>query len=387
MASPYSNRPSRAFWKSAVDGGREDIRNLHARRFEIGPKTRVATAGSCFAQHIGAGLRRRNLTVLDLEPSTRSASDKVAKAYGYRLYSARYGNIYTARQLLQLVQEALGLRQPGEVVWQKGDRFVDALRPSVEPEGLDSPEEVLLHRAYHLKQVRAMLEAADVFVFTFGLTEAWVHKATGTVFPTAPETIAGTFDPEVYAFKNFTYEEVLADFTEVRELLRAINPDMRFLLTVSPVPLAATATDEHVAVATTYSKSLLRMVAATLRERFQDVDYFPSYEIITSPLFGEDFFEEDRRSVAEHGVALVMSAFFKEAAPARPTAARGAAAAAADDLHEGEVQGQSDEAREMRRVRRRARRQGGQGDQGAPGGQEKSAETVCEDALLEAFAK
>ena len=36
------------------------------------------------------------------------------------------------------------------------------------------------------------------------------------------------------------------------------TPKLRILLTVSPVPLTATAGDDHVLLATTYSKSVLR---------------------------------------------------------------------------------------------------------------------------------
>jgi hypothetical protein len=94
-----------------------------------------------------------------------------------------------------------------------------------------------------------------------------------------------------------------------------INPEMKFLLTVSPVPLAATATKEHVLTATTYSKSILRAVAGELAARFEDVDYFPSYELISSPFSREFLYEEDLREVRADALDAVMRSFLRAHAP------------------------------------------------------------------------
>ncbi len=274
--SPYRRRPPRSFWKNGVAAELPTNTGLYHKRFAIGRTDRVATAGSCFAQHIARNLRARDFTVLDVEPAPRLLPAEDAARFGYGLYSARYGNIYTSRQLLQLLQEAFEGRDPGDIVWQRGDRFVDALRPNVEPDGLVSPDDVRQHRASHVARVASLFRETDVFVFTFGLTETWVDIASNTVFPTAPGTIAGSFDPARFAFLNLGFTDVWRDFVMARRILRAINPAMRFLITVSPVPLTATATDQHVLAATIYSKSVLRAVAGKLYDRFADVDYFPS---------------------------------------------------------------------------------------------------------------
>src|SRR5690606_21748827 len=119
--------------------------------------------------------------------------------------------------------------------------------------------------------------------FTLGLTEAWENAETGVVYPTCPGVIAGTFSETKYRFVNYDFPQVLADMQEARALLKEINPEMKMLLTVSPVPLTATASGNHVLVATTYSKSVLRAVCGSMVETFDDVDYFPSYELIASP--------------------------------------------------------------------------------------------------------
>ncbi len=321
---------------------------------------KIATAGSCFAQHIARRLQDVGYAVIDKEPAPRLVPPTIAKEYGYGLYSARYGNIYTARQLLQLAREATGSFVPAEPVWRKDGRFFDALRPSVELNGLASEEEVRAHRANHLKHVAAMLSELDVLVFTFGLTETWEHKASGTVYPTAPGTIAGDFDPEVFGFRNLTHAETLADFIEFRELLHSFNPKAKFLVTVSPVPLTATATDQHVLPATVYSKSVLRAVAGELYDRFEDVDYFPSYEIVAAHPSKGALYEANLRSVAESGVDVVMSAFL---------GAHGAKAV--------------EDPAERRAARKAARKAA----KAAKPGKAKREDVVCEEQLLEAFAQ
>jgi hypothetical protein len=312
MDSPYTGLPARAFWRTGVSEQNPlTITDLYRRKFEIGFKDKIVTAGSCFAQHIAKNFTAHGYRVVNAEPAPEGLDAETAKKFGYGVYSARYGNIYTPRQLLQLTQESFGAAAPQHIVWKKNGRYYDALRPSVEPEGLDSPEEVLLHRKGHLTAVRRMLRGMDLFVYTFGLTEAWVDKRDGTVYPTAPGTIAGTFDPALFEFKNFTFSEVMADFLHFRQFVLKRNPKARFLVTVSPVPLTATASNEHVLAATTYSKSVLRAVAGELAQRFEDIDYFPSYEIIASHFSRGFFYENNLRSVHSAGVENVMRIFFE----------------------------------------------------------------------------
>ncbi len=311
MLSPYKGLPPERFWKTGVEQQSPfSIEALYRKKFEL--VGTIATAGSCFAQHIATHMRSRGYSVLDVEPPPPRMEPESAKNYGYMLYSARYGNVYLVRQLLQLVQEAFGEFKPQYAIWEKNGRYYDALRPSVEPNGLTSPDEVRAHRTAHLKAVRGMLERTNILVFTMGLTEGWVHKSSGTVYPTAPGTIAGTYDSDLFEFKNFRFSEVMHDFEVFMDLIKRINPSIKFILTVSPVPLTATAGEEHVLAATMYSKSTLRSVAGELAATYENVDYFPSYELIASHFSRAMFYSPNLRSVERSGVESVMRIFFSE---------------------------------------------------------------------------
>lgn len=160
-------------------------------------------------------------------------------------------------------------------------------------------------------------------------------------------------DPEVFRFHNYTVPEVLADFEAVRTRLKRASPDLRFLVTVSPVPLTATASSNHVEVATCYSKAVLRAVCGMLVERHEDVDYFPSYELITSQSARGVYYESNQRNVSAAGVAKAMGTFLKAHGVTGP---------------------EPEAARETtRRGRREARA--------------AAAQEVCEEVLLEDFAR
>jgi GSCFA family len=147
-------------------------------------------------------------------------------------------------------------------------------------------------------------------VFTLGLTEGWEDIATGLPFAACPGTQSGTFDPARHRFVNYRAAAIRADLEASLDHIHALNPEARLLLTVSPVPLTASASGQHVLVATMRSKSVLRGVAGELAEDDARVDYFPSYEIITGAPTASRFFEPNLRSVRPEGVAMVMDHFF-----------------------------------------------------------------------------
>jgi hypothetical protein len=118
-----------------------------------------------------------------------------------------------------------------------------------------------------------------------------------------------------YAFRNQDAYEIVSDMTRFLEALRASNPAAQVILTVSPVPLMATATpNAHVLTATTYSKSALRVAAEMVTRAHDGVHYFPSYEIITGAHARGGYFADDLRNVTEEGVAHVMRLLMRHAA-------------------------------------------------------------------------
>jgi hypothetical protein len=316
--NPYQDLPERQFWKKAV-GERYPlaINELYDKKFSISMSDGVATCGSCFAQHIGRRLQASGFNYLDVEkaPDAMPTQERVSNGYG--IYSARYGNVYTSTQLLQLIERVLDKRQFDEVwVMPPGEtgtiRYVDPFRPNLVPAGYATSDDMFAEQKRHLAAVKELFSNLDIFIFTMGLTEHWYNKVTGAAYPISPGVTAGKFDPEIHGFRNLTYEETMRDMLNFIELMKGINPDFRMLLTVSPVPLTATAENRHVLISTIHSKSILRAVAGELASRFDFIDYFPSYEIVMSPPFRSMFFKNNMRTVYDEGVDFVMSHFFSQ---------------------------------------------------------------------------
>lgn len=308
MANPYRNNQDYTFWRRAVSGRAPgDIDPVVRTPFRLATQDRIATAGSCFAQHISRTLQQQGFHYLVTErgPASAGAMDE-----NYATYPARFGNVYTVRQLLQLFERAFGLFDPLDRAWATGSGgFIDPFRPRIQHGGFASIDALEDDRSVHLRSVQEMFETCNVFVFTLGLTEGWASSHDGAVVPLAPGTVTEAADDASYRFHNFSVGEMEADFRRFLSLLRHVNPTVKVILTVSPVALVATYEDQHVLVSNTYSKSALRVVAEAISTTVPDVAYFPSYEIITGAPSRSSFLADDLRDVTEAGVAHVMSIF------------------------------------------------------------------------------
>jgi hypothetical protein len=310
--SPYRGLPAFAWWREGVVQSGEALNPTVNAKFSIDRGTRIATCGSCFAQHVGRFLAASGHTYLVTEAAPGILDASEAHEYQYGVFTARFGNVYTARALRQLLERAFGATTSAEPPWITSDgRVLDPLRPHVHPGGFASVDEMQFDREHHQAAVRAMVERMELLVFTLGLTEMWERRSDGTALPACPGTVAGDYDDAVYRFRNLSVEEVIGDLQRALELIGAHNRAARILLSVSPVPLVASNSGEHVLSATTYSKSVLRVAAEAVKNRHAHVDYLPAYEIVAGHATRGRYFADDLRSIRGAGVAHVMRCFFE----------------------------------------------------------------------------
>jgi hypothetical protein len=309
---PYASLPKQAFWRTAVgEKNALQITDLWQPKAPLTSADRVATFGSCFAQHIGRAMAQRGFNWFDGEPGPEGVGPSVLRDYNYGIFSARTANIYTTKSLLQWVRWALEIEKPPTEVWGESGAFRDPFRPTIEPSGFASVEELRASRAVTLRALKDLIKNASLFVFTLGLTESWENIKDGYAYAACPGTLGGVFSESEHRFVNYGFHQVYSDLMEALRLIFEANPKIRVLLTVSPVPLTATASGEHVLVSTTYSKSVLRAVAGQAAAESPQIDYFPSYEIITGIPFRSMFYDPNLRTVAPEGVSFVMDSFFK----------------------------------------------------------------------------
>ncbi|GEP06925.1 GSCFA domain-containing protein [Methylobacterium oxalidis] len=313
MASnPYTGLPAERFWRKAVTNVAPFAVNPHPKNtFAIAPSDRVATGGSCFAQRVAEALRNAgfNYYLTEAAPPGMSAEEAYERQFG--TFSARYGNLYYTRQFVQLFDRAYGRFEPELKAWLREDgRYVDPFRPTVEPAGFASEAEVVAARDAHLAAVRQLFETLDVFVLTLGLTEGWRWRSDGAALPLAPGVAGGTFDPDLYTCVNAGAAEVLGDLQGFLERLWSVNPAARVIFTVSPVPMIATYMDRHVMESNSYSKSVLRVAAGEVCAGGDPrAVYFPAYDLVTSNVNANRYYNDDMRTINDAGVRHVMRLF------------------------------------------------------------------------------
>jgi GSCFA family len=246
----------------------------------IGPQTRIAAFGSCFAQNISDWLAQRNYAVLTRKDGGYSST-----------YVVRFGegmvNTFALRQQFEWAFE--GRRIEGEL-WHGYDARAF---------GYDEDIRVA---------TRAVFDQTDLFIITLGLAEVWYDSITGGVFWRAVPR--DKYDPARHKFRVSTVEENRDNIRAIYDLIRAYRPEAKVVFTLSPIPLVATFRPVPCIPANSVSKAILR---AALDEVLQDIQleghafYWPSYEIIM------DVFDcrwlPDRRHVKQEVLDFVMTLF------------------------------------------------------------------------------
>ena len=252
----------------------------------IGPTTKVATIGSCFAAELA------------------SMMDKVG-VVGAMHPGGLFYSTATIRQELERIARGWPERAT-EPSWQVADGWVDPFRDY----GVGHPDEAALleDRAAADAAADVLFLRAGVVVVTLGLIETWRNPATGNTYRQIPHpTVFPALEAE---FHRLTVSEMLDDLERIRRVICAtIGASM--VITTSPVPLHSTFTALDVRVANTESKSRIRAAVSEFVDRHADVHYFHSYEMVMTAERQSDYFREDGRHVQRPAVRYIISEFLR----------------------------------------------------------------------------
>ena len=173
-------------------------------------------------------------------------------------------------------------------------------------------EEALARRA-RIKDGMAKVTNCRVIVITLGLVEAWWDTVANRYLNIAPPKQAAKRFPGRFELHVLGYREILRNLEQIIALLRKFGRrDHRVILTVSPVPLGLTFTEQDVMVANAYSKSVLRAAAQEIWTKYEHVDYFPSYESVTlsdRPLAWQDDMRHVTPALITQNVNTMVAAY------------------------------------------------------------------------------
>jgi len=252
----------------------------------VGPATRVATIGSCFAAEL-AGMMGEVGIQGAMHPS---------------------GLFYTTATIRQELERIAGgwAERSAEPSWPVGGGLIDPFRD------YDTvyPDEAALLGARAAADAAAddVFRGANVVVVTLGLIEAWRNPTTGNHVRQIPHPAA--FRDAGAEFHRLTVAEMLADLERIRTVIRD-HLGAEMVLTTSPVPLHATFTPHDVRIANTESKSRIRAATSEFCDRHPDVHSFHSYEMVVTAERQSDYFKDDGRHVERRAVRYIVSEFLR----------------------------------------------------------------------------
>lgn len=260
--------------------------------FRFEPGCRVFTIGSCFARNI-----EEHLSGYDV-PTRRFCVPK--EEWPHRPNGLL--NEYNPGTIAQRIERACaGQAAPDETLVSYDNGVVDLLLPSASHARPVSRERALQRRE-EIDEIYRELPPADIVIVTLGLVEAWFDSLTGSYLNRMPPTDAVRQHPDRYSLHVMDVDEAYPLLENA--FRRLTDRGQQILLTVSPVPLTATFSEECAVVANSFSKAVLRVCAHRLATTLPSIDYFPSYEIVISS--GLTSFSDDNIHVQDEFVREIV---------------------------------------------------------------------------------
>ncbi|WP_165929172.1 GSCFA domain-containing protein [Shimia isoporae] len=250
------------------------------------------TIGSCFAREI-----EEKLTFLDVPTLGLTFPERIVK--GRENSVLNEFNPGSISQRIRWAIDGVDTREFDQSFSASGNVATDLLLAK----GHKLPVEDLLGIRERIDEVYNKLPASDFLIITLGMTQCWVDHETGHYLNRMPSPRDIKKEPNRYTCRFLTLSETVDLLKDALE--RALSSGVKgVLLTVSPVPLQQTFLPIDCAIANSHSKSTLRLAVTELLNMFpEQVNYFPSYEIVLSG--GLHSFEQDHIHVKREVVSEV----------------------------------------------------------------------------------
>lgn len=217
--------------------------NIDKPTFSIRPLERMLFVGSCFADNIGR----------------RFQEDK------FRAVVNPYGVMYNPVSVLHTVK-----------------RFIEDSRQSsgVGASPFDESERW-------------------VCVFTLGTNHVYRLKETGEIVDNCRKRPQRLFQEE-----ELTIDQCREALSEAVGILEKINPEVKVIVTVSPIRYA-----KYGFHGSQLSKATLLLAADKLCREHDNCTYFPAYEIVNDELRDYRFYKEDMLHPSEQAVSYIWERF------------------------------------------------------------------------------
>lgn len=276
--------------------------------FGIRPEDKIFTIGSCFARNIERRLQDIGFETPMYDPEMESR----LAALGLTASSL---NKYNAATIRSELEWACGQPMPKEdevllpmTNGSRHDLFLNQGATRLSLENARTARRIVAERFRRVRETR-------IIVITLGLAEAWFDTRSGLHINEMPPRSVLRGEPNRFMFDVMDYDEILAHLNAIHALLTCHgHPDFKILISVSPVPLRITFRNTDVMSANMYSKSVQRAAAEAFAITHSNVDYFPSYEIVSlsDRRIG---YESDNRHVQAAVISRIVDDFISQYMP------------------------------------------------------------------------
>ncbi len=279
--------------------------------FTITHADRLLLIGSCFTEHIGARLETGKFTTL-VNPNgivynpvsiartlsfllwERPDSSGLIRPNHERIENSLYGSISEHND--ERIDPELSGRSHNNLVEYHG------LWHSWEHHGVFSkPDRQATEDGIRLAQQQAagFLQKTDYLLLTLGTAEVFSLRETGQVVANCHKAPASWFEQ-----RRLTVSETVQALSDVLSQIKAKFPEIRVILTVSPVRHLRNGFVEN-----QRSKAVLTLACAELCEQFDYLHYFPAYELLLDDLRDYRFYTADMIHPNEQAVDYIWQYF------------------------------------------------------------------------------
>lgn len=246
------------------------------RTFALTGNDRILSLGSCFASVVGQRLKDNRVKVL-LNP---------------------FGTLYNPLSIFRSFEMALdvaeGKAAARDIAKETVFKGIDSRWYSWEAASLISgsnKEECVGAMAEALSATAAFISKATVVMLTFGTDHYYSLQSTRPDNTSnAPLIVANChkMPQSLFDERIADTEEVVSAFSSVMERLLEVNPLLKIILTLSPYRYL-----KYGLHRSRLSKARLLLAIDAIESRWEQVSYFPAYEILNDELRDYRFYRED----------------------------------------------------------------------------------------------
>lgn len=270
-------------------------------KFKLENQNTIFTIGSCFARNIEQHLKRAGCKVPTLDFGVPK------EEWQFR----RNGilNKYTPAAIYQDVEWAgqnyknggFDIKYCSKLMYEcKDGSVIDTNLGGFIPVS----KERFTERRKEIYTVYEKLFTAECIVITLGLVETWYDEEQKYFIQTAPIQ-RSIENKDRFTFKILSFNDCKRFIEDAISIIKEINPQAKFLISTSPVPLERTFSGQDIITANLYSKSTLRSVCGDVILNNDYIDYFPSFESVMLTK-SWDVWMEDRRHVTDDFVNKIV---------------------------------------------------------------------------------